>query len=159
MKALLIAVPILLVGGVLGAGFMGAINIPGVTPKKEVAKASEQYGEGNELEIPLEEVVSEEPVVESPVIEEPKVAVTKEVGVKINPERGARELAKYWGAMETKSLLGIIETFDDKELALVLSFMPKDKVADILTNIDPKRAATLCKELRRLASIVKVEVA
>ena len=39
MKPLLIIVPILLIGGVIGAGAMGVIPIPGISPKKAEAKA------------------------------------------------------------------------------------------------------------------------
>ena len=157
MKALIIAGPILLVGGVLGAGFMGVINIPGLTPKKASAKAAAMYGEGKDLVAPIEDAVEEKPVAEAAPADKPAVKIVADQGPKTDPEKGARELAKYWGAIETKSLLGIIESFDDKELALVLSFMAKDKVAEILSKVEPLRAATLSKELRRLASVVKEE--
>ncbi len=153
MKPLLIVAPILLVGGVLGAGFMGIINIPGLTPKKAVAKADAMYGEGKELEPIVEAALIEE--VLAPIEELVVAKAVEDKSVKSDTEKGARELAKYWGAIETKSLLPIVESFDEKELALVLSFMSKDKVAEILSKVEPLRAAGLSKELRRLASIVK----
>lgn len=158
MKALFIVGPILLIGGVLGAAFMGVVNIPGVTPKKSVAKAQAMYGESAELEPVSEEVAPEEEAIEEPVAP-PPAETPKPSAPEADAEKGAMELAKYWGAIPTKSLLPIIENFDEKELALVLQFMPKDKVAEILGKIEPLRAAGLSKELRRLASIVKVDEA
>lgn len=153
MKALIVIGPILLVGAVLGAGFTGMINIPGVTPKKPAAKAAEMYGESKEVAV--EDAVPEEEPVQEEEEEEAKPVVKTPEAPKTDPEKGAKELAKYWSSIETTSLLKIIDSFEDNELALVLSFMSKDKVAEVLSKVAPERAAKLSKELQRLASIVR----
>ena len=154
MKALFIIVPILLVGGVLGAGYMGYIEIPGVTPKTAQGKAEEMYGEGadelygepvDDLEpLPFED---EEPIDEVTVTVEPKRP-------EIDPDLGARQLAKIWNEIKTSDLAKIAVGFSDKELGLIMFYMQKSKVAEVLAKVSPARAAKLSKEIQRLASIV-----
>lgn len=154
MKALLIIVPILLVGGVLGAGKMGYINIPGVTPKSVQGRADEMYGEGaDELYgEPIEEI---EPLsIEEELPEEEAVAAAEPEKPKIDPDLGARQLAKIWNEIKTGDLVKITDGFDDDELGLVMFYMQKSKVAEVLADVTPARAAKLSREIQRLASIV-----
>ena len=154
MKALFIIVPILLVGGVLGAGYMGYIKIPGVTPKSAQGKADDMYGEGadelygeqiDDLEpLPIED---EEPADEVTVTVEPQQP-------DIDHDLGARQLAKIWNEIKTGDLVKIAEGYSDTELGRVMFFMQKSKVAEVLAKVDPDRAAKLSKEIQRLASIV-----
>lgn len=155
MKALLIIVPILLIGGVFGAAFMGVINIPGVTPEKAAGKGEDMYGEGEEmygegLEDPADLVVEEVETVEEP---EP----VEEAGPVIDPELGAQQLAKYWDEIDSNKLVLIMEGYEDIELALVLFYMKRENVAELLELVLPERAAILSKEIQKLASVVKEE--
>lgn len=165
MKALLIIVPILLVGGVFGAGFMGVINIPGVTPKKAVSKAEEMYGEGAEdmygegaedmygegIEDP-NDLVLDEAVEEETVQEEPETVVQEPT---LDPDKGAQQIAKYWDEIKPDKLVPILAGYEDAELALVLYNMKRENVAKLLEQIDPERAARLSKEIQKLASVVR----
>lgn len=157
MKALFIIVPILLVGGVLGAGYMGYINIPGVTPKTAQGKADDMYGEG------AEELYGEQTDdIEPPLFEElePVDAVTLTVEPtepEVDPDLGARLLAKIWNEIKTADLVKIADGFNDEELGIVLFYMEKSKVAEVLAKVDPDRAAKLSKEIQRLASIVPAD--
>ena len=164
MKPLLIITPILLIGGILGAGFMGIVPIPGISPKKAVAKSSEMYGEGKEETTTLtqdEPVEDQEYVEPPPTAPEPTVTqvqtTTQTITPARDPEKGARALAKYWDEIEINKLIPITETYKDPELAQVLYFMQKAKVAELLSRVRADRAASLSRELQRLASIVKPE--
>lgn len=162
MKPLFIIVPILLIGGTLGAAFIGVVNIPGVTPKKAEAKKQEpaqenlpteeteptdQSGEGAAIEDPG---LASQSGPAQPLQEQPQQQVT-------DPAQGAKALAKIWDEIETSKLLPITDTFKESDLAQVLFYMKKDKVANVLGAVDADRAAKLSRELQRLASVVVTE--
>jgi hypothetical protein len=161
MKPLLIIVPILLIGGTLGAGFMGVVNIPGVTPKKGAAKdkpASEEAAQAEpEAETGQTETTesSDETALEAPV-EEPSLPEPR-TEPQSDPALGAKALAKYWDEIDTNKLVPITDTYSERELAAVLVHMKKDKVAQLLATVGPDRAAKLSRELQRLASVVMPE--
>jgi hypothetical protein len=161
MKALFIVVPILLFGGALGAAFMGVISIPGITPKKTAAAKSvpkEQQATGDEStatdSVEDQQVTADTNAQEPPT--EPSRAVSEPKPI-TDPELGAKALAKYWDEIEVTKLIAITETYKEPELAQVLFFMQKSKVAELLGSVSSERAARLSRELQRLASVVKVE--
>lgn len=121
MKALFIITPILLVGGIIGAGFMGIVPIPGITPKKAEAKANALYTEGAEQPATEQEPSVEEEKIEPPAgatktgidtpiqdpsmqpkTESPTVTVTTQHASEParDPVKGAKALAKYWDEIE-----------------------------------------------------------
>lgn len=169
MKPLFIIVPILLVGGIIGAGFVGVVPIPGITPKKADAKAGAMYGEAEDSAIQEDQnVKTEEPISEVPVNEQgtvggeetsepPAVTVTSEQASEParDPIKGAKALAKYWDEIEVTKLIAITETYSESELAQVLYFMQKKKVAELLTRVSAERASKLSRELQKLASVVE----
>lgn len=156
MKALFIIVPILLVGGAFGAAKMGVVQIPGISPKKVVAKKQEPE---KEQELAQEQGQQpEQPQGQEQVQEQDLAPTTQPITeTPTDPEAGAKALAKYWDAIPTNKLIPITDTYTEKDLALVLQFMQKPKVAEIMGAIDADRAANLSRELQRLASIIKVE--
>jgi hypothetical protein len=164
MKPLLIIVPILLIGGVIGAGAMGVIPIPGISPKKAEAKANAMYGEEDETAAVEEEVVTEEtqssqesesqPPMETESTEVAPPQPTEPTEPTLDPVQGAKALAKYWDEIETTKLIAITDTYKESDLAPILYFMNKKKVAELLSRIPASRAANLSRELQRLASVV-----
>ena len=76
---------------------------------------------------------------------------------KTDPDLGARQLAKIWNEIKTGDLVKIADGFDDDELGLVMFYMQKSKVAEVLAKVTPARAAKLSKEIQRLASIVPAD--
>jgi hypothetical protein len=162
MKPLFIIVPILLIGGTLGAAFMGVVNIPGVTPKKAEAKKQEPAQENE----PTEETQPTDETGQAATIEDPDLASQSEPSQPAqvqpqqpatDPAQGAKALAKIWDEIDTSKLLPITDTFKESDLAQVLFYMKKDKVADVLGAVDADRAAKLSRELQRLASVVVTE--
>lgn len=158
-KAVVILVPVLLIGGVAGAAFMGVIKIPGITPKAKLA--ANLYGEGTDLYAPDAEVkidATVEPIEPTPppVAKKPE-AEPEEPEPVLDPELGAKKLAKVWNALPTEDLQAVSATFKDDELALVLSKMEVEKVAALMSAMDPKRGASLSRQLARIASVVPEE--
>jgi hypothetical protein len=159
MKALFIIVPILLVGGTFGAAKMGVVQIPGVSPKKVEAKklaegeqAPEQEQEPEQEPEPEQQADLTDPATMPSTDPQPTEPQTDPP---TDPEAGAKALAKYWDAIPTNKLIPITDTYTERDLALVLQYMQKPKVAEIMGAIDADRAANLSRELQRLASIVK----
>lgn len=158
-KAVVILVPVLLIGGVAGAAFMGVIKIPGITPKAKLA--ANLYGEGTDLYTPDAELKIEteaEPIEPTPppVAKKPE-EVPEEPEPVLDPELGAKKLAKVWNALPTEDLQAVTATFKDDELALVLSKMEVEKVAALMSEMDPKRGASISRQLARIASVVPEE--
>ncbi|HXH62213.1 MAG TPA: hypothetical protein VNI20_12755 [Fimbriimonadaceae bacterium] len=150
MKALLIAVPILLIGGVLGAGFMGVVDIPGVTPKKAEAKAQAQYQE------------AADPVADATTTETDTSTQDDTTGfkppvvsdVETNPVKGTTAIAKIWAELPAQKVVEISGDYKDEDLAAILLQMPKQNTAQVLSTLPADRAARLSKEMQRQASIV-----
>jgi hypothetical protein len=160
MKALFIIVPILLIGGALGAASMGIINVPGVTPKKaEAKKTAEEAEQPQDDESTQTDTVEDQQVTSGAQTQEPasEPARSEPPKANTNPEQGAKALAKYWDEIDIAKLIPITETYKEQELAQVLFFMQKTKVAELLSAVSADRAARLSRELQRLASVVKEE--
>lgn len=151
-KVLIIVLPLLLIGGgVVGAGLMGVIKIPGLTLAKKpttlYGEAAKLYGE------PKDEVAQAEPEAtpKKPKREDKPKTVAEQ---QIDPEVGAKKLAGVWNIMSPEQLAPIASSYQDNELARVLSQMETEQVARLLALMDPKRAAKLSQELERLGSIL-----
>lgn len=139
----MIAVPLIIVGAILGAAMGGFIYIPGLSPAK---KALRQQAKKQPAP-----VTAPAPNLDSPGASPPKMP---QEPAKPGPDQalGDKKLAKLWAEMDTAALLPIINDWKDPELAAVLSRMDKGKVAEILGVIKPVRASRLSRELRRIAS-------
>ncbi len=159
MKALFIVVPILLIGGALGAGFMGVINIPGVTPRKApiVKKETTEQPTADDESTATDAVEDQQVTADPPTTGQSGSATPRTDDPNMDAEQGAKALAKYWDEIDVAKLIPITETYREHELAQVLFFMQKAKVAELLSTVDAERAARLSRELQGLASVVKPE--
>lgn len=130
-KAFVFLVPILLAGAIVGLGLAGVVNIPGLTPKKKVtAKVAAKV---------------DKPKVKPPPKEETKPKVTG------NPVKGFETVAGLWNEMPTQKLLDITAKWTDKDLGPILLRMEPEKVVDYLGQLKAERAASLTREIQRLA--------
>lgn len=144
----LILLPVLLIGGVAGAGFMGFINIPGLTPKKP-AKAAKLYTEGEDGK--SKTTVKPAAVKSTPPPKpRPKPAATAP-----DVEAGAKRIAKLWGQIETPKLLAMVADWKDPDLARVMGYLDAAKAAELLAAMDPKRASRLSQEIQKHAAAPK----
>jgi hypothetical protein len=144
-------------GGFAAAAFMGLI--PGLKlGAKPVAKKQP------EKETPAKEAapaVSTAPVAQPPtapvrpireVSPEPETPKKKVPAVTIDPEKGAKAIARIWEKMEPEKLAEIAATYRDLELARVLRGMETKKAAALLGQLPADRAAKLSQEMEKLAS-------
>lgn len=75
----------------------------------------------------------------------------------IDPDKGARSLAKVWERMPSDRLALVVATYQDPALARVLSRMDPKKAAGVLALLPPGRAARLSQQMEALASRVPTE--
>ncbi len=130
-KMLVFMVPVLIAGAVAGLGLAGVVNIPGLTPKKKVA-------------------TKVTPKVEKPRAK-PKPKADEKPKVTGDPIKGFETVAGLWNEMPTPKLLDITAKWTDKDLGPILLRMDPDKVVDYLGQLKADRAASLTREIQKLA--------
>lgn len=69
-----------------------------------------------------------------------------------DPLSGQKALAKLWNTMEASALVAIVADWSDDDLALQLSVMKADKVAELLAALKPERASKISKLLQKAAT-------
>lgn len=151
---LFIVLPLLLVGGgVVGAAFMGVINIPGLTPAKKgklAHGAQSMYGEQAKVE----------PAKPAPPRPKKEVA-TKPPAEPPKPDMdlGAKKLAKIWNEISVDGLMKIIEKWSDEDVARVLAKMDTSKVAQLLASLASSKKAERAGKLSELMQLQAAVVA
>lgn len=143
-KIVMIVVPIVLIGGVFGAGKAGLVQIPGISPPKKKAPAKTE-------DTPEEAPAPTEPTPEptpppKPVAEAPKQTT--------DPEIGQKKLAALWAEINTPKLTEMTKDWKDPELAAILRKMDPTKVAEFLAALDAKKASALSREIQKQASLL-----
>lgn len=151
MKKLLFAlVPLLIGGAVVGAGLLGLIHIPGLTPTKpktNMYAADAQYSEPAEpaaVEARSENKDKVKPPLPLPA--EPK----------LDMETAAKKVARVWNDVPPAELSAICKGWKDGELARVLLAMDPEKSAALIGEIaksDPNRATKLTQEMLQVAAL------
>jgi|GEM_PF-832509 len=156
---LAVVLPLLIVGGAVGAAYAGLIKIPGLSlPGMKTKTVAANYTDKDDEAAKLAEKAKNEPeasIEPDDPTNEPKVLITKEPEPVTDPELGAKKLAGIWNNLEPTEIVRISAPYKTPELALVLSKMDAEKVAAVLTEItDTKRAAALSQEIQNIASII-----
>lgn len=148
-KVVMFLVPVLVIGGILGAGMAGVVDIPGVTPKKSKPKAAG-------TEPAPDEATSVEETGQTPQEPEPEPepAAPEQVATApaTDPVLGEKKIAALWTEIETAQLIKIIADWKDPELATILRRMDPSKTAELLSAIDQKRASALSREIQKQSS-------
>jgi hypothetical protein len=155
-KVLFVLIPVLLLGGVAALAFMGIINIPGISPKHKVAKNVK----GKPADKPPAKV--EAPVavkVTPPPATPPPTPVVKKPAVLLDKVQGAKKLAKLWNEVDSKKLVDLVKDWKDADVATVFIAMDPEKVAEVLGQLEPKRASKISQVLEKQASEVVAEKA
>ncbi|ARU40252.1 hypothetical protein CCB80_03500 [Armatimonadetes bacterium Uphvl-Ar1] len=151
-----VLVPLLAIGGTLGAAYAGLLKIPGLKlPGMKTQSVAKNYTESEDEPTKLAKETKPTPPKikieaepEPPAIKEPET----------DPELGAKKLAGIWNNMDAEDIVRISAAYRDEELARVLIKMEAEKVAEILPIIkDPKRAAKLSQLIESQASIIPEE--
>lgn len=71
-----------------------------------------------------------------------------------DPALGAKKIAKVWERIEAERLAEMVKDYRDPDLAQIVVRMDPRKAADLLSTLEPARAARVSQEMQRLASIV-----
>ena len=154
-KGMIIVVVVVVTAGVgvVGAAKMGAVNIPGLTPKKK-ALAVKSYTEDKDpaLEKKKDKLKPEKPK-EQPA---PPKPAEKPIS-RIEPEAGAQHIADVWSTMDSSKIMEITKDWKELELAKVIVLMDQQKAAEILAAMDPKKASALSRAIQKQASIVPIK--
>ena len=145
-KALIVLIPLILIGSVVGLALKGIIKIPGLTPAKKTALAAGLYGEVKEK--PQEKESKKPPKAEDKKKEAP--VVSAEV-VPPDVEAGLKKIAGLWNSLETTNLMLITAKWKEKDLAPIFLRMEKDKVSAYLAAIKPEKASSLSLAIQREA--------
>lgn len=154
-------VVLLLGGGFVGAAFMGLI--PGlklggkpVAKKKSDSSAKSEQNPTQAAQKPAANAEAKPPAKPRPVREaSPEEPPKKKVpAVTIDPEKGAKAIARIWEKMEAEKLAEIAATYKDIELARVMRGMETKKAAALLALLPADRAGKLSQEMEKLASRV-----
>lgn len=140
---MIVVIPLILIGGVLGAAFMGAINIPGITPAKKKPAPKVEVAKKDE-----------KPKKADPAPEK-KTEVPKKAAPKPDPDKGFQAVADLWNKIDVEKLVAISEKWKDNELAQVMAKMKPGVVADFLGAMKPDRASKITKEIEKLAAAPK----
>lgn len=148
LKIVLIILPLLIAGGVVGCAFMGLINIPGLTPKKKAKATATNAAMYGEQKAPVEKKPDPKP-------KEAKVAprMPVEEAPKPDLDQGAKRIAKVWNEIEVTKLKDIIAKWKDDDIARVLTKMDPGKSAEILSALDADRASNICEAMQLQAAL------
>lgn len=152
-KIVLIATPVLLIGGIIVAGVTGLVEIPGLTPKKSAARAN-LYGEAAKSDAEQKVPQKVKPVVSAT----PRKRLPRPVSYKPStrdPEAGAKRLAKVWNVMAAAKVAELAKSWTDGEMAKVLVRMETEKAAALLELLPSTRASKLSRALQAEASVIK----
>lgn len=152
-KVLMFLVPLLVIGGIAGAGMAGIVDIPGLTPKKAKPKPKTEADKTGEDATPVEEsapAASEPPPPqEQAPAPAPSPSASKAAEAPVDPVQGQKKIAALWSEIETPQLLKIVADWKDPELAAILRRMDPAKTAEILASMDGKRASALSREIQK----------
>lgn len=153
MKKALLALPVILVA-VAALAFTGKINIPGITPKKAAKNALATYaGDKDKLAAKSpSKPTPPTPLEQKKQMPKPKVALAT-----FDAEQGASALAKIWNEVPVPSLIKVVKTWKDEDLAKVLNQMDTGQVAKLITAMaadQPDRASALSKVLQKQSSVI-----
>ena len=150
---LIVLLPIIVFGALIG---MGIMKVPGINdkPAKKIAKKAP-------APVPAPDATAAVPQ-PTPALAAPSAQATTPGALAkpdptkptVDPSKGNARLAKLWNEMDAAALVGITEKWKDEDLAQVLAVMDNGKVVELLGQMKPERASVLSKELQKLASIV-----
>jgi hypothetical protein len=170
----MVLLPVLLIGGLAGAGLMGVVNIPGLTPargagaeklyteeaegaKTEGAKAAPAQppasglragADGTRMRSGPQPDFSRTPAGPHQGADQARTGS----GPQPDLDAGARRVARLWAQIETPRLLQVVEDWPDEDLARVIGHLEAGKAAELLSAMDPRRASRLSREIQRTAA-------
>jgi len=127
-------------GGIyLALGFIGVIEFP-LVPKTESPEPSDR--EKEEVVRPEKISMNRNSTLEDPF---------SPPNIDPPPRKdGSERLAKIWSAMDVYALVKILEKWEDSDALPVLAKMEDKKLAELLSQLPPERAAILSKGIKSM---------
>jgi hypothetical protein len=159
-KLLFVLVPlVVIVGAVVGLGFIGVLNIPFVTPnlfgKPVSASTNATGGLLYALGKPVQQLAQEA----DEQVQAAERAAARQTpppaAPKSDPETGNAKLASLWNGLEPDELAKVTANWKLPALAQVMLKMDEDQVTKYLATIDPKRADAVSRAIQIAASAVQ----
>jgi flagellar motility protein MotE (MotC chaperone) len=145
---ILLVVIIIIGGAVIGMGFAGVLNIPGITPPKKKPEVVDQTTDDAPI---VNETQSEDSLAEKAIEPSDKRHEERTPPPVIRPAKdGTERLAKLWSDIDPTSLIKIIEKYGDSDLLPVLAKMDDEKLAKVLAALPPERAAVISRGIKAL---------
>lgn len=145
-KVAMILVPVLAIGGVVVAGKLGVVKIPGLSPAAKQKAAAKLYSEEKD---PAESKPAPEAKSNPKPKDPPVVQVKADV---IDEVAGRKKVAKLWNDLEPAKVVAITKSWKDEELAQILVLMDAEKVSQFLSTVDAARAERLSRAVMKVAS-------
>lgn len=137
MKLVVLLLAVIALGGTLiGLGYAGIVNIPGITPKKAAKKP--QAAQETPEQPAAQEI--QQPALPEP-IKEPEIVPQKD---------GTERLAKLWATLDAETLRDIYLKYPDGDALAVLAKMDDAKVSALLAVLPPDKAAQVSKAIKSL---------
>ncbi len=140
---IIIASVVVALGLVLGLGFTGVLKIPGITPKKSTANATQEDAPKEEVAKTNQETNSQSPKAKNPKTKNPDAPSP-------NSKDGSERLAKIWSLLDAETVGEILKGWSDEEAISVLTKMDDKKLAEVLSALPPERAAKLSQRIKNL---------
>ena len=143
---------LLAAGGVVGTAFVGILKIPGITPKKLLAKNKKLYGEDKDSKKTAVAKISPS----KPQVSKAKPMRKPKPTTRLDQVAGAQRVADVWSEMEPNKLAAVAKTWKDSDLARVIAQMDEAKAAELLSLLDPQKASNISAEIARQQSVIKI---
>ena len=155
---------VVIIGVVIGLGVTGIVPIPGLTPAKkkhakakadpaadEAQKADQAKADAATAAAKAKDVAKQADLKKQA---DAKAAADKLAAVpKPDVEKGYTKLAAVWGEIEPDKIKAILQTdYKPEAAAPILKLMDADKVAAVLSVMEPKDAAAYSDALAKEAS-------
>ena len=146
-KALLILVPLLLLGGgaTVGLGMLGIVNLPFLPLGKKKVKLPPDDGKGGPLAPFVASMQSLGKRAEAEAARLKAIKPPPAPKLPPDPSAGEAKLAGLWAEMPTDKLVALTAKWPIDSLGRILARMDADAVTNLLAALPPPRAADLSR--------------
>ena len=144
MKLVVILIAIIALGGTLiGLGYAGIVNIPGITAPKKHAAAPPDAAQ----------TTQPAPAATTPpaATTQPPAAAPAQPTGDIKPVKdGTDRLAKLWATLDAEALAKILQKWPDADSIAVLAKMDDEKLGKLLASLPPDKAVQLSRAIKSM---------
>lgn len=146
---LLTLLPVVLAGGVFAAGMMGLLKLPFLKPPQVAVKPAAAPATTSTA-APAK--APPKPTPPKPAVAARKTPKPQTPEIVVDPEKGAKHMAKLWSQMEPTALVPIAGKYRDDELARIVVKMSTESASQLLAALPAEKAVRVSREVEKLAS-------